>query len=661
MNHKSLSTTLTLVALLICCSRETNAGELEALRYNNPGLVVDLGVGLWAWPMPMDYDGDGDLDLVVSCPDKPSNGTYFFENPDGNVASPVFKPGVRIGPGHHNIRVSYVDGKPQVLTPGRAYHDFTAKQFESPVDLGIPGKLLASHPKKRKLRANQWHVVDYDGNGILDIVVGIGDWLDYGWDDAWDAQGKWTNGPLRGLVYWFPNAGQKRRIDEYTGQPRQITAGGKPLEVFGWPSPNFADFDGDGDLDLLCGEFLDRFTYFENTGTRTKPVYATGRYLTDSESSDGSGLLKMDLQMIVPSAIDWDQDGDVDLVCGDEDGRVAFIEHTGEIKDGMPVFRSPNYFRQQADRIKCGALATPHCIDWDGDGDEDILCGNTAGYVVFYENLGIPAESDTPRWAAPVNLTAGGEVIRIMAGPNGSIQGPCEAKWGYTTFTAGDWDNDGLPDILLNSIWGKVLWYRNVGTRQSPMLDAARNVEVDWTGITPKPSWTWWKPEGKQLATQWRTTPVIADFSGDGVNDLVMLDHEGYLALFERKVPSDGEASKPSALSLLPGRRIFVDVRGEPLRLNGGHAGKSGRRKLHAVDWDGDGDLDLLLNSVNADLLENMGEEDGEILMINRGPLDKRRLAGHTSSPTTANFFKTPRRDLLVGAEDGYLYLKRRD
>ena len=42
---------------------------------------VDLGVGLWAWPLPMDFDRDGDLDLVVSCPDKPSNGLWFFENP----------------------------------------------------------------------------------------------------------------------------------------------------------------------------------------------------------------------------------------------------------------------------------------------------------------------------------------------------------------------------------------------------------------------------------------------------------------------------------------------------------------------------------------------------------------------------------------------------
>ncbi|MCA9247713.1 MAG: LamG domain-containing protein, partial [Planctomycetales bacterium] len=73
---------------------------LEPLSYNNPGLEVDLGVGLWAFPLPMDFDHDGDLDLVVSCPDKPSNGTYFFENPGGGKL-PVFRPGVRISRGTH--------------------------------------------------------------------------------------------------------------------------------------------------------------------------------------------------------------------------------------------------------------------------------------------------------------------------------------------------------------------------------------------------------------------------------------------------------------------------------------------------------------------------------------------------------------------------------
>ncbi len=100
------------------------AKSIERVKYNNPSLIVDLGVGLWAWPLPMDYDSDGDYDIVVSCPDKPYNGTYFFENSSGNIKMPVFKPAVRVGIGHKNIRPSYIDGKVRLLLPGREVVDF---------------------------------------------------------------------------------------------------------------------------------------------------------------------------------------------------------------------------------------------------------------------------------------------------------------------------------------------------------------------------------------------------------------------------------------------------------------------------------------------------------------------------------------------------------
>jgi hypothetical protein len=127
---------------------------------------------------------------------------------------------------------------------------------------------------------------------------------------------------------------------------------------------------------------LNRFTYFQNVGTRAAPQYARGVGL---RTEDGAAL-EMDMQMITPVAVDWDSDGHVDLICGEENGRIALIENTGRLKDGMPLFQKPAYFRQEADELKCGALATPFAVDWDGDGDWDIMCGNSAGYIVFFEN-----------------------------------------------------------------------------------------------------------------------------------------------------------------------------------------------------------------------------------------------------------------------------------
>jgi hypothetical protein len=607
---------------------------LERIKYNHPDLAVDLGVGLWAWPMPMDCDGDGDLDLVVSCSDTPYNGTYVFENPGGHGKMPVFKAGKRIGRGLTNVQVSYVGGKPRVLAPGEEYPDVFTTGLEKPVKLPVGPRV---HPAP--VRANQWKYADYDGDGRLDLIVGVGDWTEYGWDNAFDAQGRWTRGPLHGYVYLLRNTATND--EPKYAPPVKIEAAGQPVDVYGMPSPNLADFDGDGDLDLLCGEFRDQFTYFENTGTRTAPKYAAGRRLM----LDGQPLA-MSLCMIVPVAIDWDGDGDLDLVVGQEDGRVALVENTGKLADRLPVFAAPRFFQQEADELKFGALVTPVSFDWDGDGDEDLVCGNTEGQIGFFENLG---GGPAPKWAAPRLLEADGRIIRIVAGPNGSIQGPCEAKWGYTTLSVADWDGDGLPDLLVNSIWGKVHWYRNVGTRRSPRLASAAPIEVQWPGKPPKPAWTWWEPQGNELATQWRTTPVAIDWNRDGLCDLVMLDQEGYLAFF-RRTKQDGK------LVLLPPERAFGDGKGSALRLNPRAAGGSGRRKFCFADWDGDGRVDLLIDSINVAFFRNQGERDGRTVLANQGPLDSRRLAGHDTSPTVVDWDRDGLPDVLVGAEDGYFY-----
>lgn len=61
--------------------------------------------------------------------------------------------------------------------------------------------------------------------------------------------------------------------------PVRLEADGAPIDIgrlsqFAHAGPCLADLDGDGDRDLLVGDFPGCFWLFENTGTDRAPVYA---------------------------------------------------------------------------------------------------------------------------------------------------------------------------------------------------------------------------------------------------------------------------------------------------------------------------------------------------------------------------------------------------
>lgn len=672
-----LCAALTLTLSSVYVSAETSkasTGRLQRLKYNNPGLVVDVGVGLWGWPLPMDYNHDGLIDLVLSSTDNINPGIYYFENTgqvDPQDKLPIFAAARQIGETPRAPQISYVNGKAILTSPGAIYRDFGQNVFANPAKLPAPERI---HPLPKEksargwpdgVRDSHWRMVDYDGDGVTDLIVGIDYWADYKWEKgnagpepSYTPEGKWIYGPLHGYVYLLRNKGTDDAPDYE--KPVMLEAGGAPIDVYGEPSPSFADFRHTGKLDLICGDFLGTFTFFENIGTRTQPRYAAGKQL-----KVGGQPLQMDLCMITPTVIDFNGDGFPDLISGDEDGRAALIENTGGGDGGAPQFYQPRYFKQIADEIKVGALATPVSVDWDNDGLSDLIVGDSAGHLAFIKNLG-----GTPnRWAAPRFLEAGGRLIRLIAGYNGAVQGPSEGRWGYSNPSVIDWDGDGLLDIICNDIWGRVEWYKNVGSKEVPKLAAAQPLQVSWPGEPAKPYWVWWKPENNQLVAQWRTTPFAIDFNNDGLADLVMMDHEGYLAFFERKKDASGK------LTLLPGKRIFrgetissYDANGAPLnheagllQLNGKLLGAAGRRNFCMVDWDGDGRLDLLVNSVpNVNFLKNVGDSpEGGFTFRDMGPVDTRKLAGHATAPTVVYQDKDGIPDLLVGAEDGFIYAMR--
>jgi hypothetical protein len=161
----------------------------------------------------------------------------------------------------------------------------------------------------------------------------------------------------------------------------------------------------------------------------------------------------------------------------------------------------------------------------------------------------------------------------------------------------------------------------------------------------------------------------MIDWDRDGLMDLVTLDTEGYLVLYRREKTPDGR------LQLNPPERVFLgrgfttfnsvglpvgpeSATDEPLRMNAGTAGKSGRRTFCFVDWDGDGIRDLITNSQpNAALFIGRGQDNsGKWIFDYKGAMGERQLAGHSTAPTIVDWNSDKIPDLLLGAEDGFFY-----
>tara|TARA_R110001592_G_scaffold230364_1_gene487193 strand:+ start:5005 stop:7788 length:2784 start_codon:yes stop_codon:yes gene_type:complete len=173
---------------------------------------------------------------------------------------------------------------------------------------------------------------------------------------------------------------------ENTGTPTAPAFGAPQTNPFGLtdtPSgysttPSFADLDNDGDLDLLTGDYYGEFYYFENTGTSSVPAFA-------APQTNPFGITSIDRS--APTLIDIDGDGDFDLLSGDGDGNFYYFENTGT--SSVPAFAAPqtNPFGLTfvgGSSYYSSGQSKPTFVDIDDDGDLDLMAGDNDGDFNFY-------------------------------------------------------------------------------------------------------------------------------------------------------------------------------------------------------------------------------------------------------------------------------------
>ncbi|WP_432799419.1 FG-GAP repeat domain-containing protein [Poriferisphaera sp. WC338] len=619
-------------------------GTGDALAFGqSAGPIATRGV-----PMPLDYNQDGLMDLMTVCGTVPDRGVYLMLN-KGTAEQELMSAPIYLGSasikGTPQVADVDGDGTLDIAHEGGFYRNVIEAGFTNHVRIADPPEfdIWRTIPPSRGGRGS-WSFTDWDGDGVRDVLIGTNEWTDYGWTMAYNKEGKWTRGPLKGQFYFFRNRGSHQ--DYVLEYPERLMIDGEtPANVYGYASPVAVDIDRDGDLDLLTGDFLDRLMIFENIGDRRHPKLAAP---IDVQTTQGA--FRADRQVVTPVVTDWDGDGDIDILLRCEGAWATLLENSSGEGTGMPVFLPERVIRCENDRLNVGELPVVDMHDWDGDGDEDLIFGNSSGELGWFENT---SQGKHLSFDNAVLLQIDGKPFRLLPGESGSLQGPAEALWGYTVPDVADWDHDGTPDIMYNSVLGEIDWIeKKAGSHQE--VQPAKPVMVAWDGPTPKPAWRWWDPKPGHWLTQWRCNVRMIDWNHDELLDVVTLDTEGYLVLHKRFM-------EKGQLKLGPAQRIFMNESNRPFRANHVRPGNSGRIKFDFADWDQDGDLDYMQvvpaswHRGNAVWYENIGTNQSPIL-AKRNDLGDVVLTGHTSSPRWIDLDRNGTLDVLIAAEDGHFY-----
>ncbi len=416
------------------------------------------------------------------------------------------------------------------------------RSLGTPADLGIG-----------PCRVVQIVAVDWDGDGLTDLLAGVDDLNGYWPEDdqvppsqqvgfnqkgghpGYDRQGLWRGRTPHGRLFWFRNVGRPG-APEFALQP-EITGEVGAFDVALHPAPLAIAWGACGSLELLITDRRGLVRVYRNFGGQRPPVLMEPRTLQCGHAPLG---LPDDRTVVVAGDIDGDRRAE--LLYGTSDGRI-FAVHAGPTRSEA---KTPAAVLHEGAEVWLGGHAVVSVGDLDGDGDLDLVFGDAPGRLHLLYDQGGGADH---RYMLPLTLEAGGGPFRVDPGPDGMRDGPISARLGYACPTLADWVGHDRLDLIVGGAGGEVLFLRNDGAANSPRFGVPVALRCD----------------GGPLITPPRVRPAAVDWNGTGKLDLVALNLQGFLCVYPRAGTLDLGPPIP-----------LVDRLGRYLRLDGGF-GQAGR------------------------------------------------------------------------------------
>ena len=289
--------------------------------------------------------------------------------------------------------------------------------------------------------------------------------------------------------------------------------------------PSFVDMDNDGDLDLMACDLYGSGAYFvPNTGTAAVPAFGLPQ-------PSPFGL--SDTSMFYSGFSDLDNDGDTDVLAYKFDyygtgNGFYYYQNTGSAT--APVFGTPAYnpFGLNG-TLPTTLLSVGRFADMDNDGDDDYLAMNfyTTGFR-YYQNTGT---ATSPQFAAPVF----------------NPFGLTTAGLGDVSFVeVGDIDLDGDLDVIAGEYdYGNWNVYINGGTAAAPSFPAPLVNPFGLTGGGEFP------------------LSDLVDLDDDGDLDLFAFNYNGDAKYYQNNDPSASVDEFTTLVGLAPNPakdRFSVDL-----------------------------------------------------------------------------------------------------